>query len=42
MAYEQYTGQKVDMKSFANKKFEFELRYKQITDEILYKRPDGR
>ena len=42
MAYEQKTGKKVDMRSFENKKFEFELRYKQITDEILHKRPDGR
>ncbi len=41
MAYEEFTGKKVDCDSFAKKKFEFELRHNQVTHEILHKRPNG-
>ena len=41
MAYETFTGKKVDFKSFSHRKFEYEIRYNQITDEILHKRSNG-
>ena len=41
MAYEEFTGKKIDCDAFAKKKFEFELRHNQVTDEILHKRPNG-
>ncbi len=41
MAYEQITGKTVDINSFAKRKFEYEIRHNQVTDEILHKRPNG-
>jgi len=40
MAYEEYTGK--DANVISNKKFENEIRFKKVTDEILYKRSNGR
>ena len=41
MAYEQITGKTVDINSFAKRKFEYEIRHNQVTNEILHKRPNG-
>lgn len=41
MAYETFTGKKVDYKSFSHRKFEYEIRHNQVTDEILHKRSNG-
>jgi hypothetical protein len=39
MAYEEYTGKKINL--IANKKFENEIKFNQVTNEILYKRSNG-
>lgn len=40
MAYEEYTGKQPNL--IANKKFENEIKFNQVTNEILYKRSNGR
>ena len=39
MAYETYTGKKVDVNTFAKRKFAQENKFSQVTDAILHKRP---
>lgn len=41
MAYETYTGKKVDVNTFAKRKFMQENKFDQVTDAILYQRPNG-
>ena len=41
MAYETYTGKKVDVNTFAKRKFMQEKKFNQVTDEILYERSNG-
>jgi hypothetical protein len=36
IAYEEYTGKKIDIKQWENKKFENEYRHLKVTEEILY------
>jgi hypothetical protein len=40
MSYEEYTGKKVDL--ISDKKFEIYKNYEKVTNEILYKRSNGR
>ena len=42
MAYETFTGKKVDVDTFAKRKFMQENKFDLVTNEILYKRPNGR
>ena len=42
MAYETFTGKKVDVDTFAKRKFMQENKFDSVTNEILYKRPNGR
>ena len=41
MAYETYTGDKVDVNTFAKRKFMQENKFSQVTDAILHKRSNG-
>ena len=41
MAYETYTGKKVDVNTFAKRKFMQENKFSQVTDAILHKRSNG-
>jgi len=41
MAYELYSGKKVDVDSFAKRKFQYVKQFQKVTDEILYKRSNG-
>lgn len=42
MAYETFTGKKVDVDTFAKRKFMQESKFDLVTDEILHKRTNGR
>ena len=42
IAYEKYTGKKVDTSSIGKRKFEQEIRHNQVTNAILHQRPNGR
>ena len=41
MAYETFTGKKVDVNTFAKRKFMQESKFDLVTDEILHKRTNG-
>jgi len=41
IAYEQYTDKKVNTASMGKRKFEQEIRHNQVTNAILYQRPNG-
>ena len=42
IAYEKYTGKKVDTSSIGKRKFEQEIRHNQVTNAILHQHPNGR
>jgi hypothetical protein len=42
MAYEEYTGKKVNLPFEGKRKFENEVIHRKVDDEVLYKRPDDR